>query len=215
MKNKRVPDDGLGSLRWADPAFIHQCRAFRSATERQAEVAQRPAPAEWGKAITTIVSYDNRTWWAVSGDPPEYASAIAYCPWCAAELQSGEGDFRVGAAPRGSVAANAEPTAPLEEIPPPIASSATNEEANDRGVGRGGVPINPTAAKLAIYLLARLAAEADRQHSVETMAARPQLRALIAAAKELVVEVMGARSFDDAIQLVKRQQPHDGTHVTA
>ena len=45
-----------------------------------------PLPAGMGLPITSVVEF-NGTWWSVSGDPPEYSTPIAYCPWCGTELQ--------------------------------------------------------------------------------------------------------------------------------
>lgn len=52
----------------------------------------------------------------------------------------------------------------------------------------------------AVHRLARLAAEVDRLLTVEDLARRPTLRALIAGAEEFVVATMEARSFDEAIR---------------
>ena len=67
------------------PARTHACRN-RELITRASSGSPSPSPREWGDSITSVVEF-NGTWWSVSGDPPEYSTPIAYCPWCGTELQ--------------------------------------------------------------------------------------------------------------------------------
>lgn len=67
----------------------HECPA-RPSAEVDAEDRPQPAPTEWGEAIADVIQFGG-TWWAVTGnEPPEYATRIRYCPWCAASLEQGD-----------------------------------------------------------------------------------------------------------------------------
>lgn len=63
----------------------HECRA-RAAVAHETRAVEPPAPRDWGQAITAIVRHGG-VWWAVSGDPVEYATSIRFCPWCAQRLR--------------------------------------------------------------------------------------------------------------------------------
>lgn len=65
----------------------HDCKE-RAKVERAVAAADRPAPSHWGEAISDVV-WLNGNWWAVAGEPPEYATAIRFCPWCGVPLGQG------------------------------------------------------------------------------------------------------------------------------
>lgn len=74
-----APREGSGSQR-------HRC-PHRDAVHNAADGRVAPAPRHWGAAITEILQSDG-SWWAVSGDPAEYATPVRFCPFCGADLQS-------------------------------------------------------------------------------------------------------------------------------
>lgn len=70
----------------SEPTRTHVCPE-RNEVTRSGAGSSSPSPREWGESITAIVELDG-LWWSVSGDPPEYSTAIAYCPWCGLELNA-------------------------------------------------------------------------------------------------------------------------------
>lgn len=69
---------------WHAPEIVHACNL--GPLKDPSAGGRRPAPEDWGQAITTIGRLDG-IWWAISGSPPEYATRIRYCPWCGVELE--------------------------------------------------------------------------------------------------------------------------------
>jgi hypothetical protein len=67
------------------PTRSHACPRREEVTRFGGE--ESPSPREWGESITAILELEG-TWWAVSGDPPEYSTPIQFCPWCGVELKT-------------------------------------------------------------------------------------------------------------------------------
>jgi uncharacterized protein (DUF433 family) len=63
-----------------EPEVVHDCPDRESVVGQLAAGEVRPAQKYWGQAVTTVGLLGAR-WWAISGDPPEYATPIRFCPW--------------------------------------------------------------------------------------------------------------------------------------
>jgi hypothetical protein len=68
------------------PTRTHEC-SKREEVTRSGSGTASPSPREWGESVTAIIELEG-TWWAVSGDPPEYSTPIQFCPWCGVDLKT-------------------------------------------------------------------------------------------------------------------------------